>query len=81
MDITLEIKKIVGEVLEIENPDELTMETEFFEIGGNSLTAMMAVESIQNQFLIDFDYSGLYEHTTIGDIVRLVEEKLSAKTV
>jgi hypothetical protein len=37
---------------------------------------MMVVEAIQNQYSIDFDFSGMIRHTTIGDMSKLVAEKL-----
>ena len=37
---------------------------------------MMVVEAIQNQYSIDFDFSGMIQHTTIGDMSKLVAEKL-----
>lgn len=75
-DLEIEIRDIVADVLDIEEPEELDASTEFFSIGGNSLTAMMVVEAIQNQYSIDFDFSGMIQHTTIGDMSKLVAEKL-----
>ena len=75
-DLEIEIRDVVADVLDIEEPEELDASTEFFSIGGNSLTAMMVVEAIQNQYSIDFDFSGMIQHTTIGDMSKLVAEKL-----
>ncbi len=75
-DLEMEIRDIVADVLDMDEPEELDTQTEFFSIGGNSLTAMMVVEAIQNKYSIDFDFSGMYQHTTIGEMSKLVAEKL-----
>lgn len=78
MDVSREIKRIVAEVLEIEDYEEVSEDSEFFEMGGNSLMAMMVVEKIQDEFSIAFDFSSLYEHTTIREISDIVGQKIAA---
>ncbi len=75
----MEVKKLVAEALDMDDPEKIEDDTEFFSIGGNSLTAMMVIEGIQNEYSIDFTFSSLYEKVTIRDMANYIETKISAK--
>lgn len=78
-DIMMEVKKLVAEALDMDDPEKIGDDAEFFSIGGNSLTAMMVIEGIQNKYLIDFNFSSLYEKVTIRDMANYIETKISAR--
>ncbi len=75
MNIIKEIKEIVCENLDIEL-EETKTDISFFELGGNSLTAYIVLEDIQEKFNVEISTEELFEKSTIEDIAALVDEKL-----
>ncbi|MFR3729692.1 acyl carrier protein [Lacrimispora sp.] len=75
MNIIKEIKEIVCENLDIES-EETKTDISFFELGGNSLTAYIVLEDIQEKFNVEISTEELFEKSTIEDIAALVDEKL-----
>lgn len=77
MNIIKEIKEIVCENLDIEL-EETKTDISFFELGGNSLTAYIVLEDIQEKFNVEISTEELFEKSTIEDIAALVDEKLKS---
>lgn len=77
MNIIKEIKEIVCENLDIKL-EETKTDISFFELGGNSLTAYIVLEDIQEKFNVEISTEELFEKSTIEDIAALVDEKLKS---
>lgn len=75
MNTIKEIKEIVCENLDIES-EETQVDISFFELGGNSLTAYIVLEDIQEKFNVEISTEELFEKSTIEDIAALVDDKL-----
>ncbi|CEG56818.1 non-ribosomal peptide synthetase [Legionella fallonii] len=63
---------IYAEILRI-NPKNISINAEFFDIGGNSISALNLISRINDQFHVKINFSLLYEYAT----VKLLSEKIS----
>ncbi|WP_303820517.1 acyl carrier protein [Ruminococcus flavefaciens] len=77
MVITDEIEAIWRDTLEIEDDETVDRTKSFFELGGNSLMAMIVIDEIQEKYNCEFEISELYENNTIEKLGQLVENKIS----
>ena len=77
MVITDEIEAIWRDTLEIEDDETGDRTKSFFELGGNSLMAMIVIDEIQEKYNCEFEISELYENNTIEKLGQLVENKIS----
>lgn len=68
-----EITKIWCRILEIDciEPDE-----NFFDLGGNSITAMMILEDVNNKFNVGLVSTDLYSNDTVRKMTVTVAERL-----
>ena len=72
------IKKIIIEVLNVED-DEITLETKFIDdLDADSLDVMQIVMGIEEEFDIQVPDEELEKITTIGDAVEAVRSALNA---
>lgn len=76
MVITDEIEAIWRETLEIEDDEPVDRTKSFFELGGNSLMAMIAIDEIQEKYSCKLEISELYENNTIEKLGQLVGNKI-----
>ncbi|KAI9687686.1 MAG: putative NRPS-like protein biosynthetic cluster [Bogoriella megaspora] len=54
---------------------DLSPESDFFEIGGDSLKAGRLMSMIRKEFQLRLDLETLYNHAKLGQLSRLIEEK------
>ncbi len=52
----------------------LSLESDYFDLGGDSLTGIQAVNRIEESFGIEFDFDLIYDFPTIGELARKVQE-------
>lgn len=72
MDVEEKLKDIWADVLECEL-DEIEEDTDFFDLGGNSLLITILVEDIKTAFGVDIPVDDIYEYGTVqqqADIIR-----------
>lgn len=51
----------------------ISMEDDFFSLGGNSLAAARLMINIQREFSIKLPLSSLFEHSTLGELGKLID--------
>ncbi len=72
-----EIKNLLVSELNIENPDEITMEASLAnDLGINSLELADLVLLCEEKFDLEIDEEDLRELITVGDVVHYLEEKV-----
>ncbi len=72
-----EIKNLLVSELNIENPDDITMEASLAnDLGINSLELADLVLLCEEKFDLEIDEEDLRELITVGDVVRYLEEKV-----
>ena len=72
-----EIKALLVNELNIENPDDITLEASLGnDLGINSLELADLVLLCEEKFNIDIDDEELRELITVGDVVSYLEEKV-----
>ncbi|WP_199609983.1 non-ribosomal peptide synthetase [Flocculibacter collagenilyticus] len=75
--------KLVAVWSELLNIDEVSVEASFFELGGNSITAMRLVNRINNDFAVTITLQALMDEQTIArladliDSAKLIEQKMT----
>lgn len=67
-----EIAGIYSQILKIE-PDIIGVNTEFFDLGGNSISALTLIHMLRDRFKVKINFSELYENSTI----KLLSEKIN----
>ncbi len=73
-----EIKNLLVTELNIENPDDITMEASLTnDLGINSLELAELVLLCEEKFDLEIDEDDLRELITIGDVVHYLEDKVS----
>ena len=78
MNIEEKLKEIIADVLELDDPDMIQKDSDFFELGGNSLTAMIVAEQIKDTFGCELDFTEMYESAGFDDLVRMIEGSMAA---
>ncbi|WP_379129610.1 amino acid adenylation domain-containing protein [Paenibacillus sp. sgz500958] len=69
------ISKVWSEVL---GTDKIGMNDNFFELGGHSLKATQVVSRIKKEYEIEFAINDLFYYPTIGELAKVVDERLQA---
>lgn len=77
MVVTDEIEEIWRETLEIDDDETIDRTKSFFELGGNSLMAMIIIDEIKEKYNCEFEISELYENNTIEKLGQLVSNKIN----
>ncbi len=73
-----EIKNLLVTELNIENPDDITMEASLTnDLGINSLELAELVLLCEEKFDLEIDEDDLRELITVGDVVHYLEDKVS----
>ncbi|WP_315523318.1 acyl carrier protein [Pseudoramibacter alactolyticus] len=68
-----EITKIWCRILEI---DRIEPDENFFDLGGNSITAMMILEDVNNKFNVGLVSTDLHSNDTVRKMTVTVAERL-----
>ena len=68
-----EITKIWCRILEI---DRIEPDENFFDLGGNSITAMMILQDVNNKFNVGLVSTDLYSNDTVRKMTVTVAERL-----
>lgn len=68
------ITKIWCDILEI---DEIAPDENFFDLGGNSITAMMILEEVNSQFNAGLVATDLYSSDTVSKMTAAIKERLA----
>lgn len=71
VNLRLAVAALYEQVLEV---SEVTVEDEFFVLGGNSLTAMRLLERIRAEFGVTVTAGAFYRATTVADLAELVRD-------
>jgi acyl carrier protein len=61
---------------EVLNVERISVESDFFDIGGHSLMATQVITRINHAFDLSLPLRRLFEKTTISDLAILIEEEL-----
>jgi len=70
------LKKIISEVLNVDE-DEITMDTTFVDdLGADSLDIFQIIMGIEEEFDIEIDEDDIDRLTTIGDIVQYINDRI-----
>lgn len=76
MDTAPEVSRLLQEILGL---DELDPTASFFSLGGDSIAGLQLANSINALFGIQLDHFAIFDHSTLLDLVEVVE-KLRAAT-
>jgi acyl carrier protein len=60
---------------EILETDDVSLDWDFFEIGGNSLHAARVVDRIEERFGVALDLPDFYDHPTVRELADFVESQ------
>lgn len=74
MEIETKLREIFGDVLELDDPSVINDDTDFFALGGNSLTAMIVMEQVKEEFNCELDFTQVYEGAKFSDFVKMIEQ-------
>lgn len=74
--LALEIKQIIGTIIEIP-PDELDCDAQFIdELGVDSLLALEMLSVLEKRFKIEVPEEDLTKFTTVNKVIEVAREKL-----
>lgn len=72
------IRDIIGDILEIDDLESITMETSIMnDLDADSLDAVEVMMALEDEFDIGIPDEDAEKFENIGDIVKYVEEKIS----
>lgn len=78
MVIFEKVKNIIGDILEIDDLESITMETSIMnDLDADSLDAVEVMMALEDEFDIEIPDEDAEKFKNIGDIVRYIEEKIS----
>jgi surfactin synthase thioesterase subunit/acyl carrier protein len=72
----LSVLALIGEVLRV-SPDTLNLESTFFAVGGNSLTAIQLLFSLRSQLRVNVSVQELFSVASVRALIDLAEERRS----
>lgn len=73
-DIEKSVATIWGDVLGV---DSIDVQEGFFQIGGDSMLAMTAMDKIQKEFQVSFDIRDFFNHPTVENIASIIKKEMS----
>ncbi|HEY6807004.1 MAG TPA: beta-ketoacyl synthase N-terminal-like domain-containing protein [Pyrinomonadaceae bacterium] len=59
--------------------EQISVDADFFELGGNSLTGLQLISRVRKTFDIDLPMRSFFEAPTIAGLARLIEEKINGE--
>jgi len=65
------VARLFGEVL---GGEEVGVEDDFFDLGGNSLVAVQLIALVRKQLQVKLPMRSLFEEPTVAGLVRLIEQ-------
>ncbi|MFF7636240.1 acyl carrier protein [Kitasatospora sp. NPDC008050] len=68
---------LMSVISEVFAPLEVSLESTFDELGATSVSLLRLMVSIQSKFDVDLDVVDMFTVDDIGDLVRLVEERIA----
>ncbi|MBO4207994.1 SDR family oxidoreductase, partial [Micromonospora echinofusca] len=71
-DLEATVARLFGEVL---GGDEIGVEDDFFDLGGNSLVAVQLIALVRKQVQVKLPMRSLFEEPTVAGVVRLIEQE------
>ncbi|GFN36511.1 acyl carrier protein [Tepidimicrobium xylanilyticum] len=78
MAIFEKVKNIIGDVLEIDDLESITMETSIMnDLDADSLDAVEVMMALEDEFDIEIPDEDAEKFKNIGDIVKYIENKIS----
>ncbi|WP_075342512.1 non-ribosomal peptide synthetase [Tenacibaculum agarivorans] len=77
-EVEKRLTEIWSEVLKI-NPEEISIDKSFFDLGGHSLRAMILINKINNEYQKSFPLTLLFRYTTIADIAEYIMAAIAAE--
>ena len=67
------LKNIIAEVLQVD-PDEISMDTTFDDLGGDSLDLYQIILEVQDKLSVEVDEEKVAEIKTVGEAVELIQD-------
>ena len=67
------LKNIIAEVLQVD-PDEISMDTTFDDLGGGSLDHYQIILEVQDKLSVEVDEEKVAEIKTVGEAVELIQD-------
>ena len=72
-DYEIKIADIWKNCLQI---DEIYVEDNFFQLGGDSLKAVMIINEIKKEFYVELSITSIFECPTIGGLSEILEDQI-----
>ena len=79
MSIEEKLKEIIADVLKLDDPNIIQKDSDFFELGGNSLTAMIVAEQIKDTFGCELDFTEMYESAGFDSLVNMISDSMAVR--
>ena len=67
------LKNIIAEVLQVD-PGEISMDTTFDDLGGDSLDLYQIILEVQDKLSVEVDEEKVAEIKTVGEAVELIQD-------
>ena len=67
------LKNIIAEVLQVD-PDEISMDTTFDDLGGGSIVLYQIILEVQDKLSVEVDEEKVAEIKTVGEAVELIQD-------
>lgn len=59
--------------------DEINMNDNFFNLGGDSLIALEITDNIRNELRVDVDLQSIFDHPTVSALAHLIKQEIGKK--
>ncbi|KAF9884567.1 hypothetical protein FE257_001452 [Aspergillus nanangensis] len=79
-DIELKVHALICDVLQIQ-PEDVSMLDDFFQLGGNSMTAITLVSAAKKQEALKLAVADVFKHPVLADLARSAKETSKVSTV
>ncbi|MBF1151113.1 MAG: hypothetical protein HXL83_06825, partial [[Eubacterium] sulci] len=78
--ISTETEKCIADILvELIGLSEVFSDTDFFEVGGDSLLAVRLINAIKTRFAVDITMRELFDSRTVANISDIIDERSEEK--
>lgn len=80
LPISTETEKCIADILaELIGLSEVFSDTDFFEVGGDSLLAVRLINAIKTRFAVDITMRELFDSRTVSNISEIIDERSEEK--